>query len=510
MNKLHDLLRLLLTTELSITQITQALSVARNTATRYRRLVALKGLTWPDLEPLTGAQLDAMFNKAPGRLENRVSPDYERCSEDLEKPGVTRTLLWEEYRASSPDATLSYSQFSENLRLHRQKTKRSMRQVHAPGERGFVDYSGKRPHYIDRQTGVPVPVELFVGCLGYSNLTFAIATPSQTLPDWVSAHVEMLRYFGGSPQIMVPDNLRSAVTKSGKEPVINRTYLDVASHYSFVVMPARAYRPKDKAKVEGAVKIVQRWILARLRNQLFFSLVDLNAAISILVEQLNDRPFKRLPGSRRSRFNDLERDALTALPANAYEFAQWSALQTVAPDYHVTAQGHWYSVPHRLVGRKVEARVGNTVVEIFADGSRVALHARSQVEGGITTFAEHQPANHRGYAERTPERYQAWARHIGPYALQVVDAQLARKVPSVGFPACDSLRKTARQHGDEKFELAAKRAMAIGSPTVKSIRSILNTGLYLAGTDPTSPYPELPNHSNVRGPDYYAKDSQVC
>jgi transposase len=510
MSKIHDLVRLVLTSELPDTHISMALTLSRNTVRRYRKLVIEKGLSWTDVEILSTTQLDSLFNKRPGRLSECVLPDWERCISELERVGVTRTLLWEEYRANTPESSLSYSQFSELLRRHMQKTRRSMRQAHVPGERVFVDYSGKRPHYVDPQTGESIPVELFVSCLGYSNLTFAMVTHSQKIPDWVAAHVAMFNYFGGASQIIVPDNLRSAVTKSGREPVLNRTYADMARHYGSVVIPARGYKPKDKAKVEGAVKIVQRWILARLRNQTFFSLFELNVAILDLVEDLNNRLFKRIPGTRRSRFNEHEQMTLLPLPSHPYEFVQWSAMQTVGPDYHVCVEGHWYSVPHRLVGQKVEARNGTAVVEVFFDGIRVATHVRSEIVGGSTTLAEHQPPNHRAYAERNPEQYIAWARLIGPYTVQVVEAQFARKVPAVGFPACDALRKTAKQHGNEKFELAAKRAIVIGSLTAKSIRSILNTGLYLTDPSTAEPTTQLPSHSNVRGPGYYSQGEQAC
>lgn len=510
MNKLHDLLRLVLTSQLSMSQISQTLSLSRNTVKRYRNCAREKNLFWPDIKDLNTQQLDALFNKNPGRVTERIYPDWQKCAEELEKVGVTRALLWEEYRAASPGAALSYSQFTEYLRKYIQNTKRSMRQVHLPGEKGFVDFSGKRPHYVDRQTGVVVPVELFVGCLGYSNLTFAIATASQKIPDWLSAHVAMLNYFGGSPKIIVPDNLRSAVTKSGPAPVINRTYQDLARHYDFVILPARPNKPKDKSKVEGAVKIIQRWILARLRNQIFFSLAEVNAAIRMLVDDLNLRLFKRLPGSRRSRFEEHEFDALNRLPAEHYEFAQWSSMQTVGPDYHVLVAGHWYSVPHKLVGKKVEARTGNTAVEIFYDGTRIASHARSEIESGHSTLTDHQPAGHRAYAERSSEHYQTWAQQFGPCTLEVVKAQLGRKVPALGFPACDALRKIAKQHGPEKFELAARRAIAINSLTVKSIRSILATGLYLVDKDIAEATIELPTHQNIRGAKYYSEGTKAC
>lgn len=312
--------------------------------------------------------------------------------------------------------------------------------------------------------------------------------------------------FGGVPAVLVPDNLKSAVLKTGSEPVLNRAYLELARHYETAILPARAYRPKDKAKAEVSVQIAQRWILAWLRNQTFFSLPELNRAIAALVAELNDRPFKRLPGCRRSRFETYERPALRPLPAARFEPSRWSAMQTIPPDYHLPVEGHWYSVPFHLVGRKAEARIGGKVVEIFCDGKRVASHARGDAAGGHTTAPEHQPPQHRAYAERSPEHFLAWAGEVGPSTLAVVRHQLDRKLPLLGLPACDALKRLARQHGPEVLELAAARALEIKSPTVKSIRSLISTKRYRRMQGDPPEQADLPlHHHNVRGPGYFTQ-----
>jgi len=307
----------------------------------------------------------------------------------------------------------------------------------------------------------------------------------------------------------VPDNLRSAVKKSGREPVINRHYAEFAEHYGTAIVPARAYRPKDKAKVEVAVQIVQRWILACLRHRTFFSLADLNRAIAELLEELNRRPFKRLPGCRRQRFEHIEKDTLMPLPDTPYEFADWSPPQRVGNDYHVCVNGHWYSVSYRLVGKPVEARLTRATVEFFHAHQRVAAHVRNEDVGGHTTDPAHMPVAHQAQANRTPERYQAWAENIGPNVLAVVRKQFERKLPMLGLPACESLYRLARQYGAEKLEEAACRAMEIKSPTVKSIKSLLASKRLTRGRDDDPVQGGLPPHHNVRGPDYYAQPGDI-
>lgn len=506
-NKLHDIVRLVMTSTLSDREIGRYLGLSKNTIRRYRHLIGYGRYTWPELSSLDTESLDARFNKASRRLTQKRLPDFAFMHEEMQRTGVTLLLLWEEYRSGSPDDTLCYSQFTHLYRKYTRTIKLSMRQVHHPGEKGFVDFSGKKPRWVDPRTGEVHWPELFIGALGYSSLIFGYAVPSQTVEDWIECHVRMFEACGGVPGIIVPDNLKAAVVKAGSEPVLNRAYLDLARHYGTVVIPARARHPQDKPKAEVSVQIAQRWVLARLRNQTFFSLADLNREITRLVDELNNRPFKRIPGCRRSRFEEFERAALRPLPPERFEASRWSSVQTVPADYHVPIDNHWYSVPFHLVGAQVEGRIGSKTVEIFCRGQRVACHERSSQEGSHTTSPEHQPPQHRAYAERSPDHFLAWARGIGPNTLAVIQHQFDRRLPMLGLPACDTLRRLAKQHGNDVLELAAKRAMEIKSPTVKSIRSLISTKRYRAAHENEGRQVDVSrHHHNVRGPEYFSHE----
>lgn len=503
MSKLRDIIRLVLTTSLSDRQIGHAVAVSKNTVRRYRHLAEQRGFEWEKVSAVIPAELESMLNNTERRLKCKRMPDFGSVHEQLALPGVSRQLLWEEYRLASPDDALSYSQFTHHYRQYARHLKLSMRQQHAPGHKAFVDYSGKRPYYINAATGEHVTVELFVGVLGYSVLTFVLATESQRTQDWIAANTQMLEYFGGVPKIIVPDNLKAAVAKPGANPKINRAYLEFAEHYGTVIMPARSLHPRDKPKVEVSVQIVQRWILARLRHQQFFSLGELNQEIRRLCDELNVRKFKKMPGSRQERFEQEEKGHLQPLPTIRFEWATWSARQSVGADYHVSVESAWYSVPFHLVGEVVEARSTLKVVEIFHRGTRIAGHERTEA-GKTRTDPSHQPPHHRAYAERTPERLIEWARTIGVSTLAIVEHLFNRTVPALGLPACDSLKKLGRQFGHDRLEQACARALQIKSPTVKSVRSLLNTGRYLEQHPDEKRQVNLPLHHNVRGAEYYS------
>lgn len=502
MNKVQDLLRLVLTTSLSDRDIGRRISMSKNTVRRHRLLCREQGYTWEALKELPLDELARRFNKKFAAPPQKRLPNFAYIHAELARTGVTLQLLWEEYRSTDPEDALSYSQFTYHYRQHQASLRLSMRQTHRPGEKAFVDFSGKRPHYIDPQTGEHVAVELFVGILGHSSLSFALATRTQNVGDWIEAHVQMLEYFGGAPVAVVPDNLKSAVIRPGAEPVLNRDYLEFARYHDLAILPARVRRPKDKAAVEGCVRIVQRWILARLRNQQFASLEALNAEIRRLCEQLNQRTMKLWGCSRRERFEANERALLTPLPAQRYEMACWSAAQTVPPDYHVRGPDNWYSVSHLLIGKLVEIRATHKVVEVFHQGERITSHARNP-DGGPCTKPEHQPPQHRAYAQRNPESLMAWAQAIGPSLERVVRAQLERKVPALGLPACDGLRRLAQRYGNQALEQACTRALEIQSLTLKSVKSLLSTGRYKAAHPEAYAQTELPLHHNVRGASYY-------
>jgi transposase len=384
-----------------------------------------------------------------------------------------------------------------------------MRQVHKAGEKLFVDYPGQTIPITDPLTGEITQAEVFVAVLGASNYTYAEAFPSQELPHWIAGHVHAFEHMGVVPQILVPDNLRSGVTKAHRyEPEVNRTYQEMASHYGVAVIPARARKPRDKAKVEAGVLIVERWILARLRNQTFFSLAELNFAIRALLVWLNDRPFKKLPGTRRSLFEDLDRPAMRPLPALPYEYAtfKWG---TVGVDYHVEVDRHWYSVPYQLARQRCEVRLTANVVEVIHRGRRVASHARSFRPHRHTTLPEHMPAGHRQHLEWTPERILSWARATGPKTAEFVDSILrSRTHPQQGFRSCLGILRLAKRYPDERVEAASARALAIGALGYRSFESILRSGLdrqpipgqLLPGHEPAA----LPRqHENLRGAAYY-------
>lgn len=508
MNKLHDITRLIITTRLSDRDIASSLRVSKTTVGRYRALILEHEYEWPSLQHLSEFQLDAIFNKRLRGFCIRRMPDFAKVHDELQTKGVTLALLWEEYRSAEPTDALSYSQFTFHYREYRQSIDRSMRQSHRPGERCFVDFSGKKPSYINSKTQAVVTVELFVGALGFSSYYFALCVPTQTVVDWIEAHIRMFEYFEGVPLLVVPDNLKAAVIKAAAIPHLNRTYRDFAAHYDFGILPARKRRPQDKAKVEQGVQHLQRWILARLRHRQFFSLEEVNQAVQELLADVNQRPFKKMPGSRQSRFEEFEKPALLPLPAQRYEWAEWCAEQKVGPDYHVLVKGHWYSVPHQLVRERVEARVTAHSVEIFHQACRVAVHPRDDTPGLPSTDRNHMTPDHRSYAERTPENYLSWADKVGPHTVAIVETLLAEKAAVLGFAACDQLRKLARQYGESELEQAAQRAVQIQSLTLKSIRSLLSTGRHRHKLNMQQRQGSLPLHHNVRGANYYSSTSE--
>jgi transposase len=344
MRRLREILRLKHEASLGHRAIARACAVGLGTVTSVLQRALAAGVTWPLPADLDDATLEARLFTRPAynATRHRAVPDWSQVHQELKKPGVTLQLLWEEYRAQQPDG-YGRTQFCAHYRAWAEKLTPSMRQVHRAGETLFVDFSGKRPHLVDPKTGAEVPVELFVGVLGASGLIYAEATRSQDLPSWVSAHVRMLDYFQGSPAIWTPDNLKSGVTTADRyEPEINRTYLELAQHYGAVVIPTRVARPKDKPKAEVSVQIAQRWILAALRHQIFFTLADLNAAIWARLDAINDRVMKRLGVSRRALFEPIDRPALKPLPPTRYELAEWKACR-VSIDYHVEVDHNFYS-----------------------------------------------------------------------------------------------------------------------------------------------------------------------
>ena len=433
----------------------------------------------------------------------RSLPDWAAVHRELKRKGVTLFLLWEEYKAAHPEG-FQYSWFCEHYRAWAGKLDLVMRQPHRAGEALFVDYAGHTVPVIDPATGELHEAQVFVAALGASSYTFAEATWTQSLPDWLASHQRAFTFLGGVPETVVPDNLKSGVTRSHRyEPDINPSYAEMAAHYGLTVLPTRVAKPRDKAKVEVGVQIVERWILAALRHRQFFSLAELNAAIAELLIRLNERPFKKLPGCRRELFEQLDRPALAPLPAQPYSFAAWKKAR-VNIDYHIEIERHYYSVPYQLVKAEVEARISAHTVEILHRGRRVASHRRAARPGGYTTVVEHMPRPHREYAEWTPRRLVEWAERTGPATGRLVAEILGhRRHPQQGFRSCLGILRLGKTYGEPRLEAACLRALAIGATSFKSIDSILKHGLDQQPLpEPATPAPAI-DHDNVRGPTYY-------
>ena len=507
MRKLREVLRLIHEAGLGQRQVARSLNLSPSTVAEYRRRAALAGLTWPLPEGLDDTALEQRVfpprDSRPAHL--RPLPVWAEVHAELKRrQGVTLALLWEEYKSAHPEG-LQYSRFCDHYRAWSGRLDLVMRQTHRAGEKLFVDWAGHTVAVIDRATGELRPAQIFVAVLGASSYTYAEATWTQALPDWIGAHTRTLEFLGGAPEIVVPDNPKTGIDRACRyEPDVNVTYAEWATHYGVAVIPARVRKPRDKAKVEVGVQVVERWVLAALRNRTFFSLGELNAAIATLRERINQRPFKKLPGSRASQFETLDRPALRPLPATAYVFAEWSKAR-VHIDYHVEVDHHYYSVPHPLVGRELHARASAHTVEVFHQGTRVASHLRSHAKGRHTTLAEHMPEAHRRYAEWTPERLVRWAAKTGPATARAAEAILgARPHPEQGFRACQGLIRLGKSYGEARLEAACARALATGPVSYRRVADILKAGLDRQGALalPETTAPGLA-HDNLRGPDYY-------
>lgn len=504
MRKIQDVLRLRWQAALPFRQIGLWVGIAPSTASDYVGRAEAAGLCWPLPEALSETQLECLLfppEPVPGTI--RPQPDWDYVHRELRRKGVTLQLLWQEYKADHPDG-YQYSRFCDHYRVWQGKIDVVMRQEHRFGEKLFVDYAGQTVPVIDERTGEERQAQIFVAVLGASNYTYAEATWTQGLPDWIASHKRAFAFFGGTPEIVIPDNLKTGITKAHRyEPDINPTYHDLAVHYGVAIIPARVRTPRDKAKVEVGVQIVERWILAALRNHRFFSLHELNAAIAGLLDRLNSRPFKKLPGSRRSVFEAHERVLLRPLPQTPYTFAEWKKAR-VHIDYHVEVDGHYYSVPYQHARQQVNVRLTETTVEILQRGHRIASHARSWRRGCHTTVKAHMPPSHRHVADWTPERLTAWAAKVGPSTAALVERVIAsRRHPEQGYRSCLGILRLGEAYGNDRLEAAAARALAIGAFSYRSLVSILKKGLDSRPLPQTEAH--IVRHANIRGRAYYAE-----
>lgn len=506
MRKIREVLRLKFEHQLSIRKIANSCNISRATVSDYLGRFAASELEWPlpaDLDETTLEQ--QLFPvQAPASQRQQALPDWSVIHQELRKSGVTLMLLWQEYKTNHPDG-YQYSWFSDRYREWRTHLDVVMRQNHAAGDKLFIDYAGQTVPVVNQHTGEVQQAQVFIATLGASSYTYAEATWSQSLPDWIGSHVRTFEFLGGVPNNLVPDNLKSGVKHPHRyDPEINPTYQDLAEHYQVAVVPTRVRSPKDKGKVESAVQIVERWILARLRHQTFFSLAALNEAIAALLETLNSQPFQKLPGSRRSLFDSLDKPALKPLPEARYQYAEWKEAR-VHIDYHVEVDKHYYSVPYQLVKKQLSVRMTSQTIECFHKGQRVASHRRSQHKGRHTTQANHMPEKHRKYAEWTPERIQNWALQIGPETAAVIQRILAtRRHPEQSYRSCLGIIRLGKGYSNDRLENACRRALYADTCSYRSIESILKNHL------DQQPLPELvaqtvlpDEHENLSGSGYF-------
>jgi transposase len=466
---------------------------------------ARAGLDWEAVERLDDRELERVVygDRSPAG-PGAPQPDPVQIHVELKRPGVSRELLHREYLERHPDG-VGYTSFCNVYREWLGRQRATMRQEHRAGEKLFVDYSGKKPHIVEPTTGECIEVELFVAVLGASNFTFAEATRTQRSRDWIESHVRALEFFGGVPQLIVPDQLRSAVSRPcWYEPGVQRTYEELAEHYGTTVLPARPGKSRDKAKVEVGVQITQRWILARIRNQRFFSIEALNERIAELVDELNERTMRTYGASRLQLFDRLDRPALRPLPSTRFAHADWTTAR-VNLDYHIEFDHHYYSAPFTLIHEVLDVRATATSVELFLHRRRIASHARSHQRARHTTIAEHMPKAHQRHAEWTPARVLNWAAKVGPNVTTLVGAILEeRKHPEHGYRSCLGILRLGKRFGEARLDAACRRAHEAGARSYRSVESILKRGLdRVPSTESSTASTTTVDHENIRGPDYY-------
>ena len=507
MRQLREILRLCFETHLAPEQVGSICKVSKSTVQRYLERLKAAGLSWPLPSDLDDVALERrLFPPLPvAPPEERCLPDCAAIHQELKsRKNLTLQLLWEEYKQANP-LGYAYSWYCELYREWKRRLDVVMRQEHRAGEKTFVDYAGQTVPVTDPKSGEVRQAQVFVAVLGASNYTYAEATWTQNLWDWIHAHIRAFEFFDGTSLLVVPDNLKSGVKQPCYyEPELNRTYGDLAIHYGVGILPARPYRPRDKAKVEVGVQVVQRWVLAALRKRQFFSLAELNEAILELVHKLNARPFRKLAGSRAEQYGLLDRPALQPLPQQAFVYAEWNKAR-VNLDYHIELDGHYYSTPYQLVGKEVEVRRTSGAVEIFYQGKRVASHARSGRLHTASTNSEHRPKSHQQYLEWTPTRIIEWAAKAGPFTARLVENILTSKPhPEMGYRSALGVIRLERKYGAERLEAACTRAVRLKLYRFQSVKSMLQSGL------DRQPLPELllmpspVTHENLRGPGYYA------
>ena len=497
---IKDILRLKYQGGLSHERIAQSLSISKGAVAKYLSLAGAAGLDWPSTAELDEASLERRLMGGGMALSRVVEPNYAHVHIELRRKGVTLMLLWGEYRAANDGRrTWAYTQFCGHYKAFAKTLKRSMRQQRRAGEKLFIDYAGPTLALADGTRA-----QVFVAAMGASSYTFACATADQSMRSWLGAMARALAFYGGVPQLIVPDNPRALVSQACRyEPRLNETVHDFARHYGVSILPARPYSPKDKASAESAVQVVERWLMARLRHTVLADVHAADAALCALLPSLNERRFQKIEGSRRSLFASLDAPTLSALPAQHWQWATFKTV-TVHIDYHVEIEGHRYSVSHSLVGLKLEARITDALVEVLHRGERVACHARNAHRGGFTTLDEHMPAAHRAHKEWTPERLIHWGAGIGVSTGRFVTQLLQRfRHPEHGYRSCLGLLSLAKRYGPQRVEAACLLALELGAGQYRHVRDILANGRDLIERPAPAPEWVSPEHDNLRGASYF-------
>jgi transposase len=508
MRHVREILRLTFSGDVAGREIARRLGIAPSTVRAAVERFRSSGLSWPLDDDMSDEALEERLYGAAGCKQGHrrhAEPDWSRIHRELKRKHVTLSILWEEYIEQNPGGYYRYSRFCELYRTWEARLSVTMRQSHASGDKLFVDYAGDGVPVVNRLTGEVRQAQIFVAVMGASNFTYAEATWTQGLADWISAHTRALEAIGGVPNLIVPDNTKVAVIKSCLfDPQINRTYADMAAHYGTAILPARPRRPRDKAKVEQGVLIIERLLLGRLRNRVFFSLAEVNTAIAELLNSLNEhRVIRRLGLTRRQLLEQLDRPALKPLPTERYVFAEWR-VRRAGVDYHIDIDHHYYSVPYRFARAELEVRITARTVEVFAKGQRIAAHRRMSGNYGHTTLPEHMPSSHRRYADWTVDRIRQDAACIGQAVAALCELILERKPhPEQGFRACLGIIRLTKVFGISRVEAAAARAIDIGAYTYASVKSILDNNLDRYPAQKRAADGDTILHANVRGARYY-------
>jgi len=517
MRKIREIFRLKYECRLSNRQIARSCSISHSTVGDYLKRFSEAGLSWLHARELDEEALNKMLFPLVPILEGGNSkplPDWKIVDKEFRKKGVTLLLLWQEYHECYPQG-YRYSQFCELYKKWKRKLHVSMRQNHKGGEKMFIDYCGQTVDVRNSHNGEVIKAQIFVAVLGASNYTYAEAHHSQNTTHWIGGHVRAFNYFGGVPEIAVPDNLKAGVkTPCRYEPVINRSYHQMARYYQMAVIPARVRKPKDKSKAEVGVQIVQRWILAVLRKRVFFSIQELNQAIKELLEHLNNREMKHLGQSRKELFESIEKPFLKPLPQNSYDFWEWGKA-TVPPDYHVKFDHNYYSVPYRYIQHRVDIRANERILEVFCKDKLIASHKRCYEKHFTSTRVEHMPKKHRKIAEVTPQHLMAWSQKVGISTHNLIECILSsERHPEQTYRQCLGILRLSSRYGEDRLEAACKRSLHFGIITYRGIASILKNGCESLSLpeldDGTEGGSHRLHHSNIRGVEYYGKEVATC